>query len=889
MEFDALIEKLSSLSREVFEAAVADSVARTHRSVEIEHCLLACLNQADVAECLAEAAEVDCAVVEQQIQSLLESQATGYEGFPKIAPEVLRWLYEAWLIASAEFQTRHIDPIHLLMALTDNAALWMQYQDRLPALCKLTAEKLRTYHISQGEVHRQVPVSTAQSASALQTYTTDLTVMAEQGRLDAVLGRELEIRQVIDVLCRRKQNNAMLIGEAGVGKTAVAEGLALAIVADRVPDLLKTVRLLSLDLGALHAGAGVKGEFEKRLKRLIEEITQSTQPIVLFIDEAHTLIGNTGQSGAGDAANLFKPALARGNLRTIGATTWSEYKQYFETDAALTRRFEVIKIDEPDEAQAKIMVRSAVEHYEAHHGVRIVESAIHSAVTLSQRYITGRQMPDKCLSVLDTACARVALSHSDEPLNLICARRRLTDLRFEQDRLMREVTRGELSGESTEAIAESLAAAEQALEILSARWDKEKCLIARIRQIRSQMSDVSSDSVAVNEENDPKPLPVGNYTEKRTDSEKAEVLAQLVTLNAELAELQGDSPALYDCVDEHVVAAVVGDWTGIPVGRMKQDTFADLMSLESVLSERVTGQAAALSRISRTIRAGRAGLTDPARPQGIFMLVGPSGVGKTETALALAEHLYGAEKNLTVINMSEFKEEHKVSLLLGAPPGYVGYGKGGILTEAVRRRPFSVVLLDELEKAHVSVQEIFYQAFDKGTLKDGEGRDIDFRNTLIVMTSNVASDTIEHLCADDASLPDPESLLSAIQPALRHYFKPAFLGRVSIIPYFPLTSQALLAVAKQQIAKVQQRVRVQYKAALTFSEKAMQHVIGACTASDVGARGIADTITQGVLPLIAERLLYASASRMPLSGVTVDINANGAFTVILVEERPCGA
>lgn len=862
MEFDKLIQKLSPLSREIFESAVACAAGRAHRSVEVEHWLVEAIQHSPVSACLTDAVGVDLTQLEQQLQKALESHPSDYDGFPKIAPEVMRWLFEAWLITSAEYETARIDPIHLLIALTDNPALLLRYQDSLPSLRKLNGEALRSYQESRPPEAADLMTAAQPKTNALETYASDLTALAAAGDLDEVLGRDVEIRQVIDVLCRRKQNNAILTGEAGVGKTAVAEGIAQSIVAGRVPELLKSVRLLSLDLGALQAGAGVKGEFEKRLKQVITEIKASSEPIVLFIDEAHTLIGAGNQSGAGDAANLLKPALARGELRTIAATTWSEYKQFFETDAALTRRFQVVKVEEPTEEQAKVMLRSAAGRFEAHHGVRILEEAIHSAVVLSHRYITGRQMPDKCISLLDTACARVALSHHDEPLSLICARRLLADLEFEAERLRQEAQEGESHNTALTSVMARIADAQAQVDTQMLQWTNEKALVDQIRQVRNGAS---------------------SEIEHSPDS-TAETVEKLKKLRAELTELQGDSPKLHDCVDQHVVSAVVSDWTGIPVGRMKLDAYADLMALESVLTSRVTGQDWALNTMARMIRASRAALTDPSRPQGVFMLVGPSGVGKTETALALAEHLYGSEKNLTVINMSEFKEEHKVSLLLGSPPGYVGYGKGGILTEAVRRRPYSVVLLDELEKAHVGVQEIFYQVFDKGILRDGEGRDIDFRNTLIIMTSNVASEQIEQLCGDPETCPEPEGLLEAIQPELRANFKPAFLGRVSVMPYFPLSEEALRCVAEQQIRKVQQRVTTQYGAALSFSQAAIDKLIEACTTSDIGARKIADMITKSVLPTLSEKLLFASANNQSVERVTVDIDNEGLFFAELIEK-----
>ncbi|MEJ2681225.1 MAG: type VI secretion system ATPase TssH [Gammaproteobacteria bacterium] len=862
MEFEKLIQKLSHVSRSLFESAVADASSRTHGSIDIWHWLYQCardLNDDGVAVC--EACDLSINTLADNIAQHLEKVKSGYQGFPKISPEVMRWLFDSWLLASGEYEATVVRPIHLLLSLVENPAIFLSMCDHVPILRKLRAEVIRQR--CEAILTEEATASTRDchnAPSALNAYTTDLTQEAQQGRLDPVLCREMEIRQLIDVLCRRRQNNAILTGDAGVGKTAVVEGLAQRIVAGQVPEALRSVCLLSLDLGALQAGASVKGEFEKRLKQVIREIAQHEQPVVLFIDEAHGLVGS-GSAGAGDAPNLLKPALARGELRTIAATTWAEYKKYFESDAALTRRFQVVKVEEPNEEQATVMLRSMAPSLEAHHGVVILEEALDAAVRLSNRYITGRQLPDKGVSLLDTACARVALSQRAEPLSAELKRRCIDDASAELERLKNETASGACHHERLEALMAKREQWRQELDAEGQCWLLEKRLVEQLQASRSAS------------------LAARCNAEMHDECDAVQALAlEVSALKQQLNTQQKAGPRVHDCVDRAVVAAVVSDWTGIPVGRLSSDQFENLMTLEQRLEERIKGQQHALSTISRVVRVSRAGLADPRKPAGIFMLLGPSGVGKTETAMALAETMYGSEHNITIVNMSEFKEEHKVSMLLGAPPGYVGYGQGGVLTEAVRRKPYSVVLLDEIEKAHPGVHDVFYQIFDKGMVRDGEGRDIDFRNTMIVMTSNVASLKIEQLCADPDVRPEPDILLNAIQSELRDIFQPAFLGRVCAIPYYPLTEDILCQIITQQLSCFVDRIRKHYGASCDITDRVYDALIAACSVSDTGARRVTDLLEGKLLPTLADRVLTALAKMERIQSIRIDVDQNGVFS-----------
>ena len=706
---------------------------------------------------------------------------------------------------------------------------------------------------------------------ALDQFTTNLTQRARDGKVDPVIGRDGEIRQVIDILMRRRQNNPILTGEAGVGKTAVVEGLALRIAADDVPPPLLGVDLHTLDMGLLQAGASVKGEFENRLKNVIDEVKKSPKPIILFIDEAHTMIGAGGQSGQNDAANLLKPALARGELRTVAATTWAEYKKYFEKDAALARRFQVVKVEEPSESLAAAMLRGMVPLMEKHFAIRVMDEAVTEAVRLSHRYISGRQLPDKAIGVLDTACAKVALGQSATPALIDEATKRLVRERAELVALEREAASGAWHDTRIGELKAQIAAVESDLAIYRTRFAEEKTLVARILELRAQLEN--NEGAA--EDAPPAAKPKGRrelVVAGNGDSELDKALAQL-------RELQGESPMVPLQVDGHVVAEIVAAWTGIPLGKMVKDEIKTVLNLKPLLQERVIGQDHALEAIAQRVRTARANLEDPNKPKGVFLFVGPSGVGKTETALALADILYGGERKLVTINMSEYQEAHSVSGLNGSPPGYVGYGEGGVLTEAVRRNPYSVVLLDEVEKAHHDVLELFFQVFDKGVLDDAEGREIDFRNTLIILTSNVGSTQIMQACLNKApaELPAADALADALRPVLFKSFKPAFLGRMKVVPYYPISDEVLLAIIQLKLGRIRDRVAANHKAEFVWDDRLVDAVLGRCTEVDSGARNVDHILGSTLLPEIAEVVLGRMAEGMAVERIKVGAGKNGDF------------
>jgi len=744
-------------------------------------------------------------------------------------------------------------------------------RDLTRAIVGTTSESKSTYSGDTGS-DSGAPIGAPSKSPSLDKFTVNLTEAAKQGKIDAVLGRDDEVRQIIDILIRRRQNNPILTGEAGVGKTAVVEGFALRIASGDVPDQLKNVTIRSLDLGLLQAGASVKGEFENRLKSVIAEVKASPEPIIMFIDEAHTLIGAGGKEGQGDAANLLKPALARGELRTIAATTWAEYKKYFERDPALTRRFQVVKIEEPSEEKAINMMRAISEMLQNHHRVRIMDEAIVDSVKLSSRYITARQLPDKSVSLLDTACARVALSQSATPSAIEDTRRRITQCETTIQSLGRE---NASLGNYEEQIAALVAEKEELHTKLTqqeAQWDKE---VTKVKEIQALQKQIEDDFVASNLS--PEKAKAANAPKTLSDDEKATIKASLHKLREELAELQGETPMIQVNVDSQAIAEVVANWTGIPVGKMVSNEIKAVLELQNALGERVIGQPHALEAIAQCIRTSRAGLTDPCKPIGVFFMVGSSGVGKTETALALADILYGGEQNITTINMSEFKEEHKVSMLLGSPPGYVGYGEGGVLTEAVRRKPYSVILLDEMEKAHPGVQDIFYNLFDKGTIKDGEGRDIDFRNTVIIMTSNAGEEHIRAMCASQETLPEPEVLLDNFRPQLLRFFKPAFLGRTTVIPYYPLGDDDLMKICVINMNRIKKRVKEHYNAEFTYDEDVLLHIVARSQEVDTGARNIENILTRTMLPALAAECLSKMANNEAITKIHVGADENGHF------------
>ncbi len=697
---------------------------------------------------------------------------------------------------------------------------------------------------------------------ALKKFAVDLTEKARKGEIDPVTGRDEEIRQIVDILMRRRQNNPILTGEAGVGKTAVVEGFALRLAKGDVPPQLKEVSLLALDIGLLQAGASMKGEFEQRLRQLIDEVQASPKPIILFVDEVHTLVGAGGAAGTGDAANLLKPALARGTLRTIGATTWAEYKKYIEKDPALTRRFQVVQVPEPDEAKAIAMLRGVASVLEKHHKVLLLDEAIAAAVNLSHRYIPARQLPDKAVSLLDTSCARVAVSQHATPPAVEDAQRKIEMLDVELAIIEREAAVGiDVGSRRAEAQTQRDAIA-QRLEVLSRRWKEEKALVDEILDLRAKLRGSGDGQVDVS-------VPVG-------DDARAAMLRQLADLQARLASMQGDEPLILPAVDAQAVASVVADWTGIPVGRMVKNEVEAILKIADTLNQRVIGQRHGLEMIAKRIQTSRAKLDNPNKPIGVFMLVGPSGVGKTETALTLAEQLYGGEQNMITINMSEFQEAHTVSTLKGAPPGYVGYGEGGVLTEAVRRKPYSVVLLDEVEKAHPDVHEIFFQVFDKGIMEDGEGRLIDFKNTIIILTSNVGSELIMNMTRDPELMPEPEAIAKALREPLLKVFPAALLGRIQVVPYYPLSDEMLGNIIRLQLGRIGKRVAENHKAAFSYSDDVVKLIASRCTEIESGGRMIDAILTNTILPRLSEEYLRRLIHGETLTNVEIGVE-NGDF------------
>nr|WP_160120375.1 type VI secretion system ATPase TssH [Rhodovarius lipocyclicus] len=870
VDLKSLVGRMTELARRQLEAAAGLTLSRTHYNVEVEHLLLRLVEHpgSDVSVIMRNAG-VDAARVVAELTRGLDRLKTGNSRAPSLSPDIVSWLKEAWLITSLEANQGKIRSGYMLAALLADDSLSRIVKDSAPSLLAIPAEVVRKKLNELADGSEESTAATAPApggaatpadptvqpaqAGPLEQFCTDLTAQARNGKIDPILGRDSEIRQMVDILTRRRQNNPILTGEAGVGKTAVVEGLALRIAAGDVPDALKKVKLMALDLGMLQAGASVKGEFENRLKGVIDGAKASPQPVVLFIDEAHTLIGAGGTAGQNDAANLLKPALARGELRSIAATTWAEYKKYFEKDAALTRRFQVVKVEEPSLPLASAMLRGLVPVLEKHHNVRILDEAVTEAVRLSARYIPARQLPDKGVSLLDTACARVSMSQASIPAPIEDRMRRLALIETELGAIEREAATGGDHAKRTAALKAEEEATRTELAALEERWDQEKALVEKIHTLRSALEKPEEGADTV-----------GN-------------LAELADATGALHALQGDEPLVHPMVDGQAVAEVVATWTGIPLGRMGGDEMRTVQLLHQKLNERVVGQDHALEAIAKAIRTSRAGLADPRKPIGVFMLAGTSGVGKTETALALADLLYGGEQNLTTINMSEFKEEHKVALLMGSPPGYVGYGEGGVLTEAVRRRPYSVILLDEMEKAHPAVQDVFYQVFDKGNMKDGEGRDIDFKNSVIIMTSNAGTDTIAKLCADPETAPEPDALREALRPDLLKWFKPAFLGRCNVVIYYPLADNILKQIIGLKLRSIGRRLRENYDADFTVDPAVTEAIVERCREVESGARNIENILNNTLLPQLAGRVLELLAEGKTITSVKVELTDAGDF------------
>ncbi|MFH0844417.1 MAG: type VI secretion system ATPase TssH [Pseudomonadota bacterium] len=879
MHFDLqrLIEKVNPTCRNALEAAAQLCVSQTNYNVEIEHLLIKLIDLPDTdIQRLLKYYGVRLEDVTREIMRAMDGFKRGNSRTPALSPHIVRLLEQAWMMSSLHLGENMVRSGSILFALLDHDALRGVVLESCKALRAIPRESLSKDlpeiirgSIEDGDkrgpsVHRDaggsIPPQPAgpSKTPALDQYTIDLTARARAGQIDPVQCRDIEIRQIIDILTRRRQNNPILTGEAGVGKTAVVEGFAIRVGKGDVPPSLKNISVRLLDLGLLQAGAGIKGEFEKRLKSVIEEVKSSPQPIILFIDEAHTMIGAGGPAGMGDAANLLKPALARGELRTIAATTWSEYKKYFEKDPALARRFQVVKVNEPDEDDAVEMLRGVVSILESHHNVTILDEAVRDAVRLSQRYISGRQLPDKAISILDTACARTAVGQKGTPPPIEDAGHRIEQMELEISILKREQATGQDHGPRMEELSGELEDLKRIRTELEERWKKELTGVNRIIALKNEIEKLAD----------------GDGKEER---HKSRLMKDLDKVKEELEVLQVGEPMVPICVDSRVIASVVSGWTGIPVGKMLTDEIKTVLTLKGKLEERIIGQSQALGAIGRRVQTYRADLDDPGKPVGVFLLVGPSGIGKTETAIAIADVLYGGERNMIVINMSEYQEPYTVSGLKGSPPGYVGYGTGGVLTEAVRRNPYSVVLLDEVEKSHPDVMELFYQVFDKGTMEDAEGVVVDFKNTVILLTSNVGSDVIMKACNEAQKWPNAHALVERIRPTLLKYFKPALLGRLVIVPYYPLRDKEIRQIARLKLAKIQERFMENHRVELTFGEELITAIAGRCTEVDTGARNVDYILTQTLLPELAGELLKRMAEGVPCTSIHIYLNRSGNF------------
>ncbi|ARA91964.1 ClpV1 family T6SS ATPase [Rhodothermaceae bacterium RA] len=869
-----LLSKLNEHTTRALEGAAGFCINRGHYEVAIEHLLVKLLerNDNDVAR-ICEHFEVDPGRLRDAILQHLEAFRTGNTGRPTFSPIMLQVVEAAWLIASVQHGQHEIRSGNLIEAMLESEAL--QAAPYMERLAKVRRDALREEfrEIVAGSAEEQRAAQGTPPAGAapggtrpeLELYTVDLTERARSGAIDPISGRDKEIRQVIDILSRRRKNNPILVGEAGVGKTAVVEGLALRIAAGDVPDSLKEVSIRTLDLGLLQAGASVKGEFENRLKGVIQGVKEAARPIILFIDEAHTLIGAGGSAGTGDAANLLKPPLARGELRTVAATTWSEYKKYIEKDPALERRFQLVKVEEPSIKVAGIMLRGIKSKYEEHHGVQITDDAVQAAAELADRYISGRQLPDKAVDLLDTACARVRMTQSTRPGVLEDLDRQISHLTIEIQAVQRDLDAGlRTEAEELTTLGEELQALEAKREAVEARWEREKDLVRRILDVRSRLIR-------------PETMVAGDGASEPLAEELGAIREELTALQQELAALQEDEPMVHAEVNEHVAAQVVADWTGIPVGDMVRDTASRLLAIEEQLGTRILGQEEAIAQVADSIRTAKAGLGNPDAPLGVFLFVGPSGVGKTEMALGLADLLFGGERFLTTINMSEYQESHTVSQLKGSPPGYVGYGEGGVLTEAVRQRPYSVILLDEVEKAHRDVMNLFYQVFDKGFMRDGEGREINFRNTIIIMTSNLASDIITYV-SPEGERPTPDQIRQAIHPTLAEHFQPALLGRMKVVPFYPLHRETMKGIVRLKLGKIARRLEAAHGIRFDYQDDVIERIAERCTQVDTGARNVDFIIDRNVLPEASRALLANLVEGHQPGRLELGIDAEGNFT-----------
>jgi len=866
-----LFGRLDSLAYKAMESATVFCKLRGNPYVEVVHWLhqILQLQDSDLQRIIKHFG-LDPSRLATDLVAALDRLPRGATSIQDLSPHLEEAAERAWVYGSLMFGEMKIRTGHLVVGMLKTPGLREMFLALSPQFAKIKLESLTDEFAkivggsteeamvsreavttagagaAPGESSASIAPAAMGKQEALAKFTVDWTDRARKGEIDPIVGRDEEIRQIIDILMRRRQNNPILTGEAGVGKTAVVEGFALRIASGDVPPPLKDVTLRVLDVGLLQAGASMKGEFEQRLRQVIEEVQGSPKPIILFIDEAHTLIGAGGAAGTGDAANLLKPALARGTLRTIAATTWAEYKKYIEKDPALTRRFQVVKVEEPTEERAILMMRKLADTLERHHRVQILDAALEAAVKLSHRYIPERQLPDKAVSLLDTSCARVAISQHGVPVSVEECRRKIESLKTESEILDRETAIGMDHQKRVKEIELQLEQEAARLADLEAAWNKEKEAVEKILGLRAKLRSTADESK--------KPAADGGNGKPKPQDQKA-TLEELRRLQTELAALQGEHPLILPSADEQAVASVVADWTGIPVGRMVKNEIQAVLELANTLEKRIIGQRHSLEAIARRIQTSRARLDNPSKPVGVFLLAGPSGVGKTETALALAESLYGGEHNLITINMSEFQEAHTVSTLKGSPPGYVGYGEGGVLTEAVRRRPYSVVLLDEVEKAHPDVHEIFFQVFDKGWMEDSEGRFIDFKNTIILLTTNAGTDLVMNLCKDPALRPEPDGLAKSLRAPLLKVFPPALLGRLIVIPYYPLSDQMLRAIITLQLGRIERRLAQNQNVKLTYDDAVPTLIASRCTELESGGRMVDAILTQTLLPEMSREFL----------------------------------
>jgi type VI secretion system protein VasG len=889
----AVFGKLNPLAYKAVEGATVFCKLRGNPYVELEHWVAQIIQNPDSDwHRIIQHYQLDTAALARDLTAALDRLPRGATAISDISDTITNAVERGWVYGSLMFGDTAVRTGYVLLGMVKtsflrNALFAMSRQfekvkpddlsDKLQQIVSGSPEDLLAASAggAPGEDSGAIAPAAMGKQEALKKFTTDLTEQARNGKMDPIVGRDDEIRQLVDILMRRRQNNPILVGEAGVGKTAVVEGFAQRIVRGDVPPALKDVRLLVLDVGLLQAGASMKGEFEQRLRSVIEEVQASPKPIILFIDETHTLVGAGGAAGTGDAANLLKPALARGTLRTIGATTFAEYKRHIEKDPALTRRFQTVQVDEPSEERAILMMRGVASTMEKHHQVQILDEALEAAVKLSHRYIPARQLPDKSVSLLDTACARVAVSLHATPAEVDDCRKRIESLEVEQGIIAREAAIGIDTAKRAAEAAEKMLKERARLVVLEQRWNEERALVDRLLDLRAKLragirpvegtASVLEAAAAAAE-------PAAAAPDADHDAERQALLAALATVQDQLGALQGDTPLILPSVDYQAVAAVVGDWTGIPVGRMARNEIETILKVGSLLAQRVIGQDHAMEMIAKRIQTSRAGLDNPSKPIGVFMLAGTSGVGKTETALALAEALYGGEQNLITINMSEYQEAHTVSTLKGAPPGYVGYGEGGVLTEAVRRKPYSVVLLDEVEKAHPDVHEMFFQVFDKGFMEDGEGRFIDFKNTLILLTTNAGTELISSMCKDPELLPEAEGMAKALREPLLQIFPPALLGRLVTIPYYPLSDEMLGQIVKLQLNRIKKRVEARYKIPFAYGDDVVKLVVSRCTESESGGRMIDAILTNTMLPDISREFLTRMMAGSAIERVSVTVD-----------------